>query len=202
MFLNSIVGGLAEPAVREGLARFVKEGADLAASTARRGRRAQLGRVRGDDRRTERAAPDRAGGDEVYDPSSALTKPFAGKELPFREEYYRFEHEGRGRLRWDSVRVLLTVALDDPKIEPRPWNGYKRPDNIYPVAWIRTYGKGRVFYNSLGHMPETFMTPEIVGHFLAGAVSARRPRRRRDPESGGPPVGTVGMQRLTGWTSV
>ena len=73
-----------------------------------------------------------------------------------------------GRLRWDSVRVLLTVALDDPKIEPRPWNGYKRPDNIYPVAWIRTYGKGRVFYNSLGHMPETFMTPEIVGHFLAG----------------------------------
>ena len=66
------------------------------------------------------------------------------------------------------MRVLLTVALDDPKIEPRPWNGYKRPDNIYPVAWIRTYGKGRVFYNSLGHMPETFMTPEIVGHFLAG----------------------------------
>ena len=33
---------------------------------------------------------------------------------------------------------------------------------------FRTYGKGRVFYNSLGHMPETFMTPEIVGHFLAG----------------------------------
>ncbi len=36
------------------------------------------------------------------------------------------------------------------------------------MTWIRTYGKGRVFYNSLGHMPETFMTPEIVGHFLAG----------------------------------
>ena len=76
--------------------------------------------------------------------------------------------EGQGRLRWDKVRVLMTVELDDPKIEPRPWTGYKRPDNIYPVSWIRNYGKGHVFYSSLGHMPETFMTPEIVGHFLAG----------------------------------
>jgi hypothetical protein len=105
---------------------------------------------------------------KVYDPASPLTKPFGGKELNFREEYYRFEHEGRGRLRWDQVRVLLTVDLDDPKIEPRPWTGYKRPDNVYPVSWIRRYGKGRVFYSSLGHMPETFMTPELVGHFLAG----------------------------------
>jgi type 1 glutamine amidotransferase len=64
--------------------------------------------------------------------------------------------------------VLLTVALDDPKVEPRPWTGYKRPDNIYPVAWIRNYGKGRVFYNSMGHMPATFSTPETVGHFLSG----------------------------------
>ncbi len=62
----------------------------------------------------------------------------------------------------------LTVDLDDPAIEPRPWTGYKRPDRTYPVTWIRSYGKGRTFYSSLGHIPETFMTPEIVGHFLAG----------------------------------
>ena len=158
-------GAPGEKAVRDGLARFVKEGADLR-STARSGHR-KLDEF-SEYRRAERAASIEQGVMKVYDPASPIMKPFAGKELPFREEYYRFEHEGRGRLRWDSVRVLLTVALDDPKIEPRPWNGYKRPDNIYPVAWIRTYGKGRVFYNSLGHMPETFMTPEIVGHFLAG----------------------------------
>jgi type 1 glutamine amidotransferase len=169
VFLNSIVGELlAEPAVRDGLARFVKEGGGLG------GIHGTPWASRNWDEFAEmigaQSAPHRIeqGVMKVYDPASPLMKPFAGKELPFREEYYRFEHEGRGRLRWDSVRVLLTVALDDPKIEPRPWNGYKRPDNIYPVAWIRTYGKGRVFYNSLGHMPETFMTPEIVGHFLAG----------------------------------
>ena len=169
VFLNSIVGELlAEPAVREGLARFVKEGGGLG------GIHGTPWASRNWDEFAEmigaQSAPHRIeqGVMNVYDPASPLMKPFAGKDLPFREEYYRFEHEGRGRLRWDSVRVLLTVALDDPKIEPRPWNGYKRPDNLYPVAWIRTYGKGRVFYNSLGHMPETFMTPEIVGHFLAG----------------------------------
>jgi type 1 glutamine amidotransferase len=169
VFLNSIVGELlAEPAVRDGLERFVKEGGGL-------------GGIHGTpwasrnwdefaDMIGAQSAPHRIeqGVMKVYDPDSPIMKPFGGGELPFREEYYRFEHEGRGRLRWDQVRVLLTVALDDPKIEPRPWTGYKRPDNIYPVAWIRTYGKGRVFYNSLGHMPETFMTPQIAGHFLAG----------------------------------
>jgi len=55
-----------------------------------------------------------------------------------------------------------------PASTDKPWTGYKRPDKVYPVAWIREYGKGRVFYNSMGHMNETFMKPEIVGHFLAG----------------------------------
>ena len=70
------------------------------------------------------------------------------------------------------MRVLLTVDLDDPKVEPRPWTGYTRADKIYPVSWIRTYGKGRVFYTSIGHMPETFMTPSLVGHMLAGVQYA------------------------------
>jgi type 1 glutamine amidotransferase len=36
------------------------------------------------------------------------------------------------------------------------------------VSWIRRYQKGRVFYTSIGHMPETFATPSLVGHMLAG----------------------------------
>ena len=169
IFLNSTVGELLpDPAVRDGLARFVREGGGLG------GVHGTPWTSRNWDEFAEmigaQSAPHRIeqGVMKVYDPASPLMKPFGGKDLNFREEYYRFEHEGRGRLRWDQVRVLLTVALDDPAIEPRPWTGYKRPDNVYPVTWIRSYGKGRVFYCSLGHMPETFMTPEIVGHFLAG----------------------------------
>jgi hypothetical protein len=170
VFLNSTVGELLpDPAVREGLARFVREGGGLG------GIHGTPWASRNWDEFAEmigaQSAPHRVeqGIMKVYDQTSPLTKPFGGKEdLNFREEYYRFEHEGQGRLRWDKVRVLLTVALDDPQVEPRPWTGYKRPDNVYPVTWIRSYGKGRMFYCSLGHMPETFMTPEIVGHFLSG----------------------------------
>jgi type 1 glutamine amidotransferase len=169
VFLNDIVGEFAaEPAVRDGLARFVKEGGGLA------GIHGTPWASRNWDEFAEmigaQSAPHRIeqGIMKVYDRSSPIMKPFQEKDLNFKEEYYRFQTEGQGRLRWDKVRVLMTVELDDPKIEPRPWTGYKRPDNIYPVSWIRNYGKGHVFYSSLGHMPETFMTPELVGHFLAG----------------------------------
>jgi type 1 glutamine amidotransferase/sugar phosphate isomerase/epimerase len=169
VFLNDIVGEFAaDPAVRDGLARFVREGGGMA------GIHGTPWASRNWDEFAEmigaQSAPHRIeqGIMKVYDRSSPIMKPFAEKDLNFKEEYYRFQTEGQGRLRWDKVRVLMTVALDDPNVEPRPWTGYKRPDNIYPVSWIRSYGKGRVFYSSLGHMPETFMTPELVGHFLAG----------------------------------
>ncbi len=169
VLLNDIVGEFAaEPAVRDGLARFVKEGGGLA------GIHGTPWASRNWDEFAEMigalSAPHRIeqGIMKVYDRASPIMKPFQEKDLNFKEEYYRFQTEGQGRLRWDKVRVLMTVELDDPKIEPRPWTGYKRPDNVYPVSWIRNYGKGHVFYSSLGHMPETFMTPELVGHFLAG----------------------------------
>jgi type 1 glutamine amidotransferase len=44
---------------------------------------------------------------------------------------------------------------------------FARPDQDYAVAWIRNYGKGRVFYNSMGHMPETMMSKQIMGHVFA-----------------------------------
>jgi type 1 glutamine amidotransferase/sugar phosphate isomerase/epimerase len=169
IFLNSIVGEfLPDPELRASLARYVREGGGLGGihGTPWASRNwEEFGEMIG-----AKNAPHRIeqGILKVYDPSSPLMKPLGNKPLNFREEYYRFMDEGPYRLHWEDVRVLLTVELDDPKVEPRPWDGYKRPDKIYPVSWIRQYGKGRVFYCSLGHMPETFMTPELVGHFLAG----------------------------------
>jgi len=169
VFLNDIVGEFAaDPAVREGLARFVREGGGMAGihGTPWASRNwLEFAEMIG-----AQSAPHRVeqGIMKVYDRSSPIMKPFQEKDLNFKEEYYRFQTEGQGRLQWDKVRVLMTVELDDPRIEPRPWPGYKRPDNIYPVSWIRIYGKGHVFYSSLGHMAETFMTPEIVGHLFAG----------------------------------
>jgi uncharacterized protein len=173
IFLNSIVGELfADPAVRASVAAFVKNGGGLI------GIHGTPWASRNWDEFTEmigsKDAPHRIeqGVMRVYDRESPLTKPLGEQPINFKEEYYRFQIDGARRLRWNHVRVLLTVDLDDLKVEPRPWTGYTRADKIYPVSWIRTYGKGRVFYTSIGHMPETFMTPSLVGHMLAGVQYA------------------------------
>ena len=173
IFLNSIVGELfADPAVRASVDAFVRNGGGLV------GIHGTPWASRNWDAFTEmigaKDAPHRIeqGIMRVYDRESPITKPLGGQPLDFKEEYYRFHIDGARRLRWNDVRVLLTVDLDDLKVEPRPWTGYTRADKIYPVSWIRTYGKGRVFYTSIGHMPETFMTPGLVGHMLAGVQYA------------------------------
>ena len=171
IFLNSIVGEfLPDPALRADLVRYVNEGGGIG------GIHGTPWASRNWDEFAEmigaQSAPHRIenGVLKVYDKDNPIVRPFNYEDLPFREEYYRFEDQGNGRLRWDKVRVLLIVDLDEkvPASTDKPWTGYKRPDKVYPVAWIREYGKGRVFYNSMGHMNETFMKPEIVGHFLAG----------------------------------
>jgi type 1 glutamine amidotransferase len=171
IFLNSIVGEFAaDLEVRESLARYVREGGGIG------GVHGTPWASRNWDEFAEmigaQDAPHRIedGVMKVYDNNNPIMAPFNYEDLPFREEYYRFLDEGSTRVRWDKVRVLLTVDLDEkvPSATDKPWTGYKRPDKVYPVAWIREYGKGRVFYNSLGHMPETYTRPEIVGHFLAG----------------------------------
>ncbi len=171
IFLNSIVGEfLPDPAMRADLVRYVNEGGGIG------GIHGTPWASRNWDEFAEmigsQSAPHRIenGILKVYDKDNPIVRPFNYEDLPFREEYYRFEDQGNGRLRWDKVRVLLIVDLDEkvPNSSDKPWQGYRRPDKVYPVAWIREYGKGRVFYNSMGHMTETFMRPEIVGHFLVG----------------------------------
>ena len=36
-----------------------------------------------------------------------------------------------------------------------------RTDGDFPVAWAATYGKGRVFYSTLGHAREPWDTPSM-----------------------------------------
>ncbi len=49
-----------------------------------------------------------------------------------------------------DVRVLL--SLDAGKIDLTR-KGVKRTDNDFAVVWAKNFGKGRVLYNGLGHVP-------------------------------------------------
>jgi type 1 glutamine amidotransferase len=41
-----------------------------------------------------------------------------------------------------------------------------RTDGDFPVAWAKTYGKGRVFYSTLGHADESWDNPVLGRMYL------------------------------------
>lgn len=66
----------------------------------------------------------------------------AGLGAGFRlmEEYYTFRVNPR-----TSVHVLL--SLDPPSVQAQ---------GDFPLAWTQTIGRGRSYYNALGHFPQTW----------------------------------------------
>jgi hypothetical protein len=54
-----------------------------------------------------------------------------------------------------NVKVLATTTFGD---EHASWIG----GNIVPVAWKKVYGKGRIFYSSLGHVATDFKVPQAL----------------------------------------
>ncbi len=54
-----------------------------------------------------------------------------------------------------NVKVLATTTFSE---EHASWIG----GNVMPVAWEKAYGKGRVFYSSLGHVAADFNVSEAL----------------------------------------
>lgn len=79
---------------------------------------------------------------EVADPSSSLIG-FLGKSFQINDEIYQVS-DFRAR---DS-HILLRL---DPSSVDLKKPGVQRRYYGWPVAWTRPYGKGRVYYNGLGH---------------------------------------------------
>ena len=70
-----------------------------------------------------------------------------------RDEIYQIRNFSR-----DKVRVLMRldaskVDLNNPRIH--------RKDGDFAVSWAKMYGKGRVYYSTLGHPTENWDRPEM-----------------------------------------
>lgn len=119
----------------------------------------------------------------TVDPRHPLVAAFQGKE-PFihRDEPYCFN----GPYEKMDFRALLsmdTQGLRDPKGEAGKMARY--------VAWIKPYGKGRVFYCSPSHFPESYTSPTLLRFLLDGTQYASgdlkcddSPRGVHGPHSG------------------
>jgi type 1 glutamine amidotransferase len=57
-----------------------------------------------------------------------------------------------------NCRVLL--SLDTTKLDLTR-KGVKQTENGFPVIWAKNYGKGRVLYNGLGHVPALWDRPDF-----------------------------------------
>ena len=173
IYLNDTVGELfPDPDVRQSLLRYVREGGGLGgwhgSPWASRSWR-ELGEMVGAMDAPHRIEPAYI---KLDDPKSPINQAFDGAGLEHTEEFYRFHHTGPTAFySRDNLHVLLSLDLaKSPAVAKPDRNGapfYTRPDGDYAVAWIRSFGKGRVYYNSMGHMPATMMSKPIMGHVFA-----------------------------------
>jgi uncharacterized protein len=94
---------------------------------------------------------------DVLDTEHPASRPF-GHEFKIKDEIYRYRH-------WqpDKVRVLTSLNMEKclPLLKKGNLQQYltqrtgKEPYSM-PIAWVKDWGQGKVFYTNLGHNPETW----------------------------------------------
>jgi type 1 glutamine amidotransferase len=77
-----------------------------------------------------------------------------GEEFTIKDEIYQYVH-------WQPEKVHVLMSLDMAKC------GLKKPYQV-PVAWVKSYGEGNVFYTNLGHNTETGTNKLFIDSLLGG----------------------------------
>lgn len=120
-----------------------------------------------------RGANHRANDEHVFikldDPTHPVNQTFGGQGFDYRDEFFRV-HEPYSRNR---VRVLLSIDMEKTDLNQGPAYGkLERADNDYALAWVRQYGRGRVFYCGFAHHPSVFWDPKMLPFYLAATQFA------------------------------
>ncbi|MCX5644836.1 MAG: ThuA domain-containing protein [Phycisphaerae bacterium] len=104
---------------------------------------------------------------KLDDPTHPIVQPFGG-DFEYRDEFFRV-HEPYSRNR---VRVLLSIDMSKTVVQAQPRGNTIRADNDYALAWVRQYGRGRVFYTTFAHNPSMFWDPKMLQFYLAATQFA------------------------------
>jgi type 1 glutamine amidotransferase len=169
VFLNNTVGQVfPDPEVRSGLMRFIREGGGLAAYHG--ASHASIDWTEFGDMLAARSGSHRDFREKATikldDPATPLTAMFEGREFEWQDEFFRFTTRPYSR---DQIHVLLSFDAQKTDMHQKPdCNICDRADNDIAVSWIRSYGKGRIFYATIGHLPTFFETPTMAKFVLAG----------------------------------
>jgi uncharacterized protein len=103
---------------------------------------------------------------KIDDPASPLTAMFT-EPFQVHDEIYTFSMQSFSRT---NAHVLTSIdyskmSQEDKDKEPA---ANRRTDGDYALSYIRREGKGRVFYETLGHSEHIYAQPKMLQHILAG----------------------------------
>jgi type 1 glutamine amidotransferase len=82
----------------------------------------------------------------ITDHKDAVTKGLTDFDIKSEQYYVQVD---------PNVKVLATTTFTDKYAS---WIG----GNVIPVAWKKVYGKGRIFYSSLGHVAADYSVPQVL----------------------------------------
>lgn len=91
--------------------------------------------------------------DPNHQSTAKLPRPWS-----IADEIYQFKE-------WQRHPLCVLLSLDPKSVEVAKG---KRGDEDYAVAWCKPWGRGRVFYTSLGHLPEVWANQAYREHLLGG----------------------------------
>jgi len=96
----------------------------------------------------------------VEDPTFPAMQGFPNGAV-ITDEHYQLKDYSREKVRVLARLDTSKLDLDAPLVH--------RTDGDFPVAWVRNYGKGRVFCSTLGHAAESWDDP-IIRQMYFGAM--------------------------------
>jgi len=102
---------------------------------------------------------------KVDEPNHPLNAAFKGQSWDIVDETYTF---GRDTYSRSNLRVLTSVDYARMSPEDKAKENNPRADGDYALSWIRPEGKGRAFYEALGHNEKVYAHELLLEHVLAG----------------------------------
>jgi type 1 glutamine amidotransferase len=103
---------------------------------------------------------------KIDDPKSPVNAAFKGRSFNTIDEVYTYNQASFSR---KNVHVLTSIDYSLMNECDKGLERSKRTDGDYALSWIRREGKGRVFYQALGHHESIYYNnPPMLEHILAG----------------------------------
>lgn len=98
---------------------------------------------------------------KANEPAHPINAAFEGADFNISDEIYQYATPYSR----DHLRILLSVNTEKTDMSTsRHFLAERKLDNDFPVSWVRSYGKGRVFNTSLGHHPHINWDMRILHH--------------------------------------